>query len=108
MIDKSNSVEDLNQVDKILNAISKSGGVKILKALVNCERTQKELSKLIKADKSIINRRLKEFYHLGLVNERFDHEERVLKYSLTEKGKNVLKGVLAFENHLKRHKGAEK
>jgi len=84
-------------VETIISVISKSQGIKILKALRNGEKTQKEISIETKTDKSIVNRRLREFVKVGLVKERFDHEERVLKYSLTEFGKKVLEGLDAFE-----------
>jgi len=84
--------------ETIIHTISKSHGIKILKALKNREKTQKEISIEVKTDKSIVNRRLREFVKIGLVTERFDHEERVLKYSLTELGRKVVEALEDFEN----------
>ena len=99
MVEKKKSIEESKvDIDSVLNVISKAGGVKILKALTDSEKTQKELSRVTKMDKSVISRRLREFHNFGLVNERFDHEERVLKYSLTKWGEQVLEGLRAFEN----------
>lgn len=90
----ANSIPD---IETILHTIAKSRGIKILKALKERERTQKEISNITQTDKAIVSRRLREFVELGIVNERFDHQERVLKYSLTEFGKRVLKGLEALE-----------
>ncbi len=84
----------------IMEILSKSCGLETLKALKNGEKTLIEIAKIIQADKSTVHRRLREFVELGWVTERFDYKDRRLKYSLTYKGKNILKAIETFEQEV--------
>ncbi len=91
-------VETTLDIEKIIRAISKSQGIKILKALKNGAKTQKELTFETFVDKAIIYRRLKEFKEVGLVEKTIDKEDDRVKYKLTNLGQRVLKLLEEFES----------
>ena len=84
-------------VEKIIRAIAKSQGIKILKALKEDAKTQKDLSFETFVDKTIVYRRLKEFKEIGLVEKIFDEKDENIKYKLTDLGLRVLKLIERFE-----------
>ncbi len=84
-------------VEKIFRAIAKSQGIKILKALKEDAKTQKDLSFETFVDKTIVYRRLKEFKEIGLVEKIFDEKDENIKYKLTDLGLRVLKLIERFE-----------
>ena len=92
--------ENINQDDlfeRILSVIAKAHGLKVLRALKSGEKSQKDISFDIRVDKAIVHRRLKEFKEMGLVEERFDYSDRLLKYRLTDFGKQILEWLESAE-----------
>ncbi len=91
-------VETAIDIEKIIRAISKSQGIKILKALKDGAKTQKELTFETFVDRTIVYRRLKEFKEVGLVEKTFDKEDENVKYKLTNLGRRVLRLLEEFES----------
>jgi len=91
-------VETVIDVEKIIRAIAKSQGIKILKALKEGAKTQKELTFETFVDRTIVYRRLKEFKEVGLVEKTFDKEDENVKYKLTNLGRRVLRLLEEFES----------
>jgi|GEM_PF-6861126 len=92
--------ENVNHVDlfeRILSVIAKAHGLKVLRALKSGEKSQKDIAFDIRVDKAIVHRRLKEFKEMGLVEERFDYNDRLLKYRLTDLGKQILEWLESAE-----------
>ncbi|ADB57891.1 winged helix-turn-helix domain-containing protein [Archaeoglobus profundus] len=93
-------VETTLDIEKIIRAISKSQGIKILKALKDGAKTQKELTFETFVDRTIVYRRLKEFKEVGLVEKTFDKEDENVKYKLTDLGRRVLRLLEEFESDI--------
>ena len=90
-------VETVIDVEKIVRAIAKSQGIKILKALKEGAKTPKELTFETFVDKGVVLRRLKEFKEVGLVERTFDERDENVKYKLTNLGQRVLRLLDEFE-----------
>jgi DNA-binding HxlR family transcriptional regulator len=84
-------VETVIDVEKIVRAIAKSQGIKILKAQKEGAKTPKELTFETFVDKGVVLRRLKEFKEVGLVERTFDERDENVKYKLTNLGQRVLR-----------------
>lgn len=85
-----------------LKTLAKSKAVQVLRTLQGGEARFTEIKRSVKADISIISRRLKELEELGLV-KRSVHRKypRKVAYTLTPKGQRALNALAAFERALK-------
>ncbi len=80
----------INDLKRLLKALAKSHAVDVLFALENNIKSQGELAIQLRIDKAVVHYRLKELCEIGLVTEDYNPDRKLLEYSLTNKGLEIL------------------
>lgn len=76
--------------EKIIQVLSHSGSLKILKAISKRPARQKDIIAATKLDKTIVWRRLNELFDLGLIRISFSGATSPKLYELTPLGQRIV------------------
>lgn len=89
-----------NQLKQLLEVLSHSGAVEILKSLKNNIKNSTELIRETKLDKTIVWRRTKELGLTGLIEMELTITQRRPKFKLTPLGERILEILEQIEKNL--------
>ena len=83
------------EFEKLIEVLSHSGSLKILRSLKNNTKRQKDLINELGLDKTIIWRRIRELFHLGLIEVTFipDAATGSKAYKLSPLGQKIVKHI---------------
>ena len=96
-------------LDSLINVLSHSGSIEILKSLKKSPKQQTEIIKETKLDKTIVWRRTKELGNLGLIEMEKSITQRRPIFKLTPLGKKIVKHIEEMEKEFKKyHSGLPK
>ncbi len=90
-------------MEKIIQVLSHSGSLKILKVIGKKPVRQKDIITLTKLDKTIVWRRLNELFELGLIKVSFSGATSPKLYELTPLGQKVAQLLEQIEKEYERY-----
>jgi len=91
------------KLERIIQVLSHSGSLKILKAISKRPARQKDIIALTKLDKTIVWRRLNELFDLGLIRISFSGATSPKLYELTPLGQKVVQLLEQIEKEFEEY-----
>lgn len=91
------------ELEKIIQVLSHSGSLKILKAISKRPARQKDIIALTKLDKTIVWRRLNELFDLGLIRISFSGATSPKLYELTPLGQRIVQLLEQMEAEFEKY-----